>query len=190
MGGLGASGRLPASARRYRRFARHARRFSRLRGGGQGAQTGAMPALLIALILLLPWPALADGLAILPIKMLDTSHEAQDQRPDHARRLDLMAGVLAQEMQGRLIASDAIAAACPRETAECLMAMLRKDEADQGLFIVVQKSSTLILQAFASLVDVKSGKLILHQEFSFRGDNDEAWRRAGQFLARQLREDG
>ena len=149
-----------------------------------------MPALLIALILLLPWPALADGLAILPIKMLDTSHELRDQRPDHVRRLELMAGVLAQEMQGRLIASDAIAAACPRETAECLMAMLRKDEADQGLFIVVQKSSTLILQAFASLVDVPTGRLVLHKELSFRGDNDEAWRRAGHFMAAQLRDGG
>lgn len=154
-----------------------------------------MPALFLALILLLPLPALADGLAILPVKMLDTSHEAQDQRGDHTRRLELMRDVLAQELQGRLIAPDAVAAACPRETAECLMAMLRKQKADQGLFIVVQKSSTLILQAFASLVDVPTGQLILHKELSFRGDNDEAWRRAGQFMATQfmavqLRPDG
>lgn len=66
--------------------------------------------------------------------------------------------------------------------------MLRDHDADQGLFIVVQKSSTLILQAFASLVDVPTGKLILHKEMSFRGDNDEAWRRAGRFMAGQLRE--
>ncbi|WP_374633859.1 DUF2380 domain-containing protein [Paracoccus sp. (in: a-proteobacteria)] len=148
-----------------------------------------MPALLFALILLLPVAALADGLAILPVKMLDTSHEAQDQRGDHARRQELMRDVLAQEMQGRLIAPGAIAAACPRETAECLMAMLREDQADQGLFIVVQKSSTLILQAFASLVDVPTGRLILHKELSFRGDNDEAWRRAGRFMAAQLRDE-
>ena len=70
------------------------------------------------------------------------------------------------------------------------MAMLRKDEADQGLFIVVQKSSTLILQAFASLVDVPTGRLVLHKELSFRGDNDEAWRRAGHFMAAQLRDGG
>ena len=149
-----------------------------------------MRSLCLALILLMSppvlTPALADGLAILPIKMLDTSHEAQDQRGDHARRLALMAEVLAQEMPGTLVAPDAIAAACPRETAECLMTVLREGGADQGLFIVVQKSSTLILQAFASLVDVQSGELILHKELSFRGDNDEAWRRAGGFMAGQL----
>ncbi|MFO1163926.1 MAG: DUF2380 domain-containing protein [Paracoccus sp. (in: a-proteobacteria)] len=143
--------------------------------------------LFLAMMLLLPAPALAEGLAILPVKLLDTSHEAQDQRGDHARRLELMAGVLAQEMPGRLVAPDTIANACPRQSADCLVGMLRTEGADQGLFIVVQKSSTLILQAFASLVDVKSGQLILHKELSFRGDNDEAWRRAGGFMADQLR---
>lgn len=190
MGGMGASGRLPGGVRADRRFARDTRRFSRLRRGGQGAQTGRMRMLAFALILLMPQPALAGGggLAILPVKILDTSHEARDQRDDHARRLALMTGVLAEEMPGTPVAPGAIARACPRESAECLMAMLREDGADQGLFIVVQKSSTLILQAFASLVDVESGDLILHKELNFRGDNDEAWRRAGRFMAAQLRE--
>ena len=147
-----------------------------------------MRPMIFALILFIPLPALAEGLAILPIKLLDTSHEAQDQRGDHARRLELMAGVLAQEMPGRVIAPEAVAKACPDETAECLVTMLRDEGADQGLFIVVQKSSTLILQAFGSLVDVRTGRLILHRELSFRGDNDEAWRRAGRFMAGQLRD--
>lgn len=143
--------------------------------------------LFLALILFLPAPAWSDGLAILPVKLLDTSHEAHDQRSDHARRLELMAGVLAQEMPGRLIAADAVTGACPRESAECLVGLLQGEGADRGLFIVVQKSSTLILQIFASVVDLKAGKLVVHRELNFRGDNDESWRRAGVFLARQLR---
>lgn len=144
----------------------------------------------LALILaLLPGLAAAEGLMIPPIKLLDTSHEARDQTADHARRLGLMADVLASEMPGRLIARDQVAVACTPETTDCLVKLLRDKGAERGLFIVVQKSSTLILQVFASLVDLRDEKLILHKELNFRGDNDEAWRRAGQFLARQLRDD-
>jgi len=32
--------------------------------------------------------------------------------------------------------------------------------------------------------------MVVHKELNFRGDNDEAWRRAGRFLARQLRPAG
>ncbi len=145
---------------------------------------------LLAALLLLPWPALAEGLVIAPVKLLDTSHEAQDQRDDHARRLDLLAEVLAQEMPGRLIARADVAAACPRETTDCLVALLRDKGADRGLFIVVQKTSTLILQVFASVVDLRGESLVTHKELNFRGDNDESWRRAGRFLARQLRQAG
>ncbi|WP_196216704.1 DUF2380 domain-containing protein [Paracoccus shanxieyensis] len=142
----------------------------------------------LALILaLLPVPALAEGLAILPVKLLDTSHEAQDQRADHARRLDLLAQTLADELGGALVPQDSIAEACPRQTQDCLMRLLRQRGAEQGLFVVVQKTSTLILQVFASTIDVQAEKLLIHREFNFRGDNDEAWRRAGRFMARQLR---
>ena len=137
---------------------------------------------------LLPWSVQGGPVKILPVKLLDTSHEAKDQAPDHVRRLDLLADVLAEELPGILLGREAVAQACPRETTDCLMALLRQDGAERGLFIVVQKSSTLILQIFASLVEVESGRLITHEELNFRGDNDESWRRAGQFLARQLRD--
>ncbi|WP_142662254.1 DUF2380 domain-containing protein [Paracoccus laeviglucosivorans] len=142
----------------------------------------------IALILaLLPGPVLAEGLAVLPIKLLDTSHEVRDQSGDHARRLGLMAEALARDMGGAPVLPEAVAQACPRETQDCLIGLLRQQGADRGLFVVVQKSSTLILQVFASVVDVRAEKLLTHRELNFRGDNDEAWRRAGRFMARQLR---
>lgn len=142
---------------------------------------------LALMLVLLAGPAWADGLMILPIKLLDTSHEAQDQAADHAQRLDLMADALAERIPGQRVSQDEVAQACPRETTECLMQLLRDKGADRGLFIVVQKSSTLILQAFASVVDMRDDSLIIHKELNFRGDNDESWRRAGQFMARQLR---
>lgn len=133
---------------------------------------------------------LAAGPAILPVKMLDTSHEARDQQAEHARRTALMAEVLADELGGQLVAADEVARACPRETAECLLGVVRAEGAERGLFIVVQKSSTLILNVFADLVEPASGKVVLHRELNFRGDNDEAWRRAARFLARELKAAG
>ncbi|CAM3003472.1 Protein of unknown function [Paracoccus aminovorans] len=144
--------------------------------------------LLPALWLSLASPAWADGLVIAPVKLLDTSHEARDQQAEHLHRQDLLAQVLAEEMPGTLLTRDEVAEACPRETTDCLVTLLRDRGGDRGLFIVVQKASTLILQAFASEVDLKGGKLIAHKELNFRGDNDESWRRAGVFLARQLRD--
>ena len=103
-----------------------------------------MRKLLVALALA-PMPLMAQDLAIPPVKMLDTSREARDQQADHTRRMALMEGILAQELAGQLVSRQDIAAACPRETTECLVAALRDRGAERGLFIVVQKTSTLIL---------------------------------------------
>ena len=148
-----------------------------------------MRKLLVALALA-PMPLMAQDLAIPPVKMLDTSREARDQQADHTRRMALMEGILAQELAGQLVSRQDIAAACPRETTECLVSALRERGAERGLFIVVQKTSTLILQAFASLVDLQAEKLVTHTELSFRGDNDEAWEKAAHFLAGKLQPEG
>ena len=139
---------------------------------------------------LLPMPLFAQELAIAPVKLLDTSREARDQQADHDRRLALMEGILADELSAARVSREEIAAACPRETAECLVAALRDRGAERGLFIVVQKTSTLILQAFASLVDLRDGRLVTHAELSFRGDNDEAWQKAARFLVGKLEDKG
>lgn len=148
-----------------------------------------MRTLFLALALM-PAPLLAQDLVIAPVKLLDTSHEARNQQADHDRRLALMEGILAEELSGELISRKDIAAACPREPADCLVTALRERGAERGLFIVVQKASTLILQVFASLVDLEAGQLVTHTELNFRGDNDEAWERAAHFLADKLRDEG
>ena len=68
--------------------------------------------------------------------------------------------------------------------------VLAERGAERGLFIVVQKTSTLILQAFASLVDLEGERLVTHTELSFRGDNDESWQKAAHFLAEKLAAEG
>lgn len=138
------------------------------------------------LMLLAPLPALADT-AILPVKMLDTSGEAQDQQADHERRMALLAEVLGKELPALLIAPGDLVA-CQPQTTDCLLEATAATGADRALFIVAQKTSTLILQLFVNLVDTRTGELLDSRNLNFRGDNDEAWRRAGLFLAGQIRD--
>lgn len=145
---------------------------------------------LVLALALVPMPLVAQDLAIPPVKMLDTSREARDQQSDHDRRIALMEGILADELSGALVSRTDIADACPRETTDCLVTALRERGAERGLFIVVQKTSTLILQAFASLVDLEGERLVTHTELSFRGDNDESWQKAAHFLAEKLAAEG
>lgn len=132
-------------------------------------------------------PSAADTVAIFPPKLLDTSHEARDQAADHARRLAFLAGELSDELPSAVeISRDRMDAACSPQTTDCLLALAIEEDADKALLIVVQKTSTLIIQIFATLVDTDSGELIASPSLNFRGDTDESWRRAARFLARDL----
>jgi hypothetical protein len=145
--------------------------------------------LALAILLNLPCWAMAEGVAIFPVKLLDTSHEATDQAGLHERRLVLTQQILGSELDGTVLLTPADLERCTPQTVSCLLQVAADHGADKALFIVAQKTSTLILQLFASLADVESESMIASQNLSFRGDNDEAWRRAGIFLARQLRDD-
>jgi hypothetical protein len=146
-------------------------------------------AIAIATVLHLPCWAMAEGLAVFPVKLLDTSQEAADQRESHERRLLLLRQVLGTELDDSIMIDPAALQSCAPQTVDCLMSVAARQGADRALFIVAQKTSTLILQLFANLADVESQSLITSHNLNFRGDNDEAWRRAGIFLARQLRDD-
>ena len=135
--------------------------------------------------------AQADTLAVMPVKLLDTSNEARDQTADHARRLAMVTEALATDMHGPyaetvLLAPEALAAACPRETARCLIDAARSTGADKALFIVVQKSSTLIMQVFAHVIDLDTDAVVVARDLNFRGDTDESWMKMEGFLARTL----
>lgn len=146
------------------------------------------PILIAILMALLAFPAAAQGVSIMPVKLLDTSGEARDQMDDHERRQVLLAEVIAGEIgDATLIGADAVTA-CPPQSTECLLSLAQQNGDRFALFIVSQKTSTLILQLFANLVDVRTGDLVISRNLNFRGDTDDAWRRAGRFLGRQLRD--
>jgi hypothetical protein len=138
--------------------------------------------------------ARAASLVVLPIKLLDTSGEPTDQASQHAGRLVSMAEGLATDLthsglyRATAISADQLRAGCPSESVPCLLKFAQARGADAIFIGVVHKSSTLIMQLWARLVDARTGRDIYTRDLNFRGDNDEAWRRAEIFLAEQIRE--
>ena len=55
------------------------------------------------------------------------------------------------------------------------------------LFGQIHKMSTLVEWANTEIVDLAADKLIESKLFTFRGDTDEAWRRAEKFVAQETR---
>lgn len=204
------SGRLPGRARIIPWSGVPERRLDR---GGGGGQAGRMMspgrlhpplsafaarlhgvALALMSLALLPAGAAADVVALLPVKFLDTSGEAPDQSAAHQARLEGFGATLAEKLAAgqddatiARINAVGVAAACTPETPECLVALARDQGADRALFVVVLKTSTLIMQGFATVVDTRAETVTAQRDLSFRGDTDESWDRAARFLAQDLR---
>lgn len=140
------------------------------------------------------WMAQAESLAVMPIKFFDTSHEAKDQREDHLRRTGLMTTELIRVTEGAtsalsLLPREVVAAACSPETVPCLIALAKESGSDLALFVVVHKTSTLIMQIFVQLVDLETETIRYDRNLSFRGDTDESWVKAAAFLGRSLHDE-
>ncbi|AGT09278.1 DUF2380 domain-containing protein [Paracoccus aminophilus] len=142
--------------------------------------------LILLLALALPHPSRAEGIVVMPVKFLDTSKEATDQSAAHLDRIAILTQVLTEDIGATALSSQDIATACPKETPECLLAAAKAAGAQTAIFIVVHKSSSLIMQAFVQVLDVDQQHVLFKRDLNFRGDNDEAWRRAGIFMAHQF----
>jgi hypothetical protein len=132
--------------------------------------------------------------AVLPLKLLDTSGEPADQSAQHTVRLARLSKDLAIDLSGtglyhaEAISAESLEQECPSNQAACLLESARSRGAQLIFIGVVHKSSTLILQFWARLVDARTGRDILIRDLNFRGDTDEAWHRAEAFLVAQIRD--
>jgi len=151
-------------------------------------------AMLATLPLVAAWAQ--DGgqipLAIADFDYTDTSGEAADQRAAHAGRLADFAALLREELAAsgkyRIVTLACAKPPCSaaRTDAAELIEAARAAGARLLLYGGIHKMSTLVQFGRAQAVDLKADKLVFDQAISFRGDDDEAWRRAGMFLAEQL----
>ncbi|WP_217983293.1 DUF2380 domain-containing protein [Actibacterium ureilyticum] len=154
----------------------------------------SIPMIAAALTGLLAGPAPARDLAVLPVRMLDTSGEVADQRAAHQARMTQMAADLTRDLAGRYDAIFEIAPGdlqrdCPGTDADCLLQLAERAGADLVLLPSVIKTSSLIMRIYVQIVDVQTGQIVQQRDLNFRGDTDESWIRAEQFLVRNLAQD-
>ena len=119
---------------------------------------------------------------------LDTSGEPTDQAAAHQRRLQAfmtkLRGDIEADRRFHLIpfskASDGAALDDQLHSAS---------QAGADILVVgrIQKMSTLIQWAKATAVDVASHRVLCDKLFTFRGDSDEAWKRAETFVSQEIR---
>jgi Protein of unknown function (DUF2380) len=132
--------------------------------------------------------------AVAEIEYIDTSGEVIDQSADHLRRRRTFEASLRNDLaaSGKLRSADLD---CPQNacsvgdlTTGQLLDKAQAAGADLLLIGSVQKMSTLVQWAKFDIIDVKARKVVFERLVSFRGDNDEAWRRAELFIAGQIRD--
>jgi hypothetical protein len=132
------------------------------------------------------------ALAVAEFDYADSSGEATDQSEAHAGRLQDFARLIRHELSasGKY---QIVTIACPQShcsagtmDAGSLTDAARRSGARLLLYGGIHKMSTLVQFGKAQIVDLETDKLVFDRTITFRGDNDEAWQRAGEFLAEDL----
>ena len=154
-----------------------------------------MAALLLLSGLLAPLPASAVmhvALAVADFDYRDTSGEVKDQGAQHAARVALFDRLLRDKLaaQGKyqLVPLDCGKPRCSTTTlgAEGLLDTARKAGARLLIYGGIHKESTLVQWGEVQVVDLEAKKLVYSRTFTFRGDTDEAFRRAAGFIGGSL----
>jgi hypothetical protein len=172
-----------------KQFRNHRRKRKALRAG--------LP--LIAALAFSPMPAghsnamaQETSLAIVDFNYSDTSGEPSDQTDLHEKRLSaFMQSVRSDLTRGgkfRLVALACGADPCSitqTPSAE-IIEKARQAGARLLLFGGIHKMSTLIQWAKVQAVDLQTERLVFDRLLTFRGDTDDAWRRAEAFIIEQM----
>ena len=130
--------------------------------------------------------------AVADFDYVDTSGEVLDQEREHAQRLRALAQQVREGLgdSGRYrvvsLGCDPDPCSAGRTDPAELIAKAQAAGARLLVYGGIQKMSTLIQYGNAQVVDLAADRLVFNRNISFRGDNDEAWRRAAQFLVADL----
>ncbi|MGO8740097.1 DUF2380 domain-containing protein [Rhodoblastus sp.] len=132
------------------------------------------------------------AVAVVDFDYSDTSGEERDQRMEHEARLGVFMSALRSDLakRARFRVVTPICGAEPCKPASLgdgsLLVAARAAGADIVLVGGVHKMSTLVQWARVNAIDVRSGRVLFSKLFTFRGDTDEAWRRAERFIVQEV----
>ena len=132
------------------------------------------------------------AIAVIDFGYVDTSGEERDQRKEHETRLgNFMRALrddLAKDGSSWLVTPACVPKPCSLagSTVTDLLAAAREAGADILLIGGVHKMSTLVQNAKVEAIDARTGRVMFEKLFTFRGDTDEAWRRAEIFIANEI----
>jgi len=123
----------------------------------------------------------------------DTSGETEDRRTAHAARVKMFPSLLRERLSRednyKILRLDCANATCSADSigVEDLVAAALKADAQFLIYGRILKMSTLIQWGSIQVVDVRQKKLLLKRLFSLRGDTDEGFRRAAEFVGEMLK---
>ena len=155
---------------------------------------GAALALFMAL---LPQAAPAEEkktiFAVANFTYSDTSGEAVDQTKAHAERLHRFMAALDADLekagtfQVKVLSCPSVPCADTPASGAALLADAQKAGAARLLVGSIQRVSTLITYLKVDVFDVAANKPVFTHLYTFRADTEEAWSKAEEILAEQLK---
>lgn len=132
--------------------------------------------------------------AVADFDYTDTSGEIADQIEAHRARVaafgQLLRDSLVADGNYRVVRLDCPGHACTAASMspDDFVAEARRAGARLVVYGGIRKMSTLVQWGEVQLVDIDRNQLLLRRTVTFRGDNDEAFRRAAVFVGETLKD--
>ena len=132
--------------------------------------------------------------AVADFDYVDTSGEVKDQRAEHQARMARFAEILRENL-GAQGGFEVMPLACAEPPCtpinmqpEKFITASRRSGARFILYGGIHKMSTLVQWGDIQLLDLEADKVLFRQNVTFRGDTDEAYRRAAAFVGESVRD--
>lgn len=143
-------------------------------------------------------PAMAEdtpptAVAVADFHNLDTSGESSERSVAHAARVQgfsaMISANLASEDAFKIVPIACAPSRCSPDTLSPAEFLQTAHASGARLVIYgrIQKVSTLVQMGVVQALDLTTGELVLNQHITFRGDDDEAFQRAANFVSAYLK---
>ena len=133
-------------------------------------------------------------IAVADFDFVDTSGEARDQSAEHTARVAKFAELVRENLSAQGDTS-VLPFECPQRPctpismgSDDFLAAARRTGARFIVYGGIHKMSTLVQNGLVEVLDLPGEKLLSKRTVSFRGDNDEAYRRAAAFVSDTVRD--